>query len=256
MDPNHPLSMTPLLKLTQPDSVGISNAHLRRYALIEAPETPHIHHGESAPHKRHWMDWAMPLAVVALSLGSLYVSIHTGKTMESLVAQNERIVRANSTPILQFGFGNAGDVALSRELKMELKNVGTGPARIVWLELSADGKKFTSIMDIAMRASRLPNAKAELENYKNKTIAMRFTTSSASQSILAANDTVNLMTWPYPSASNVEQSIIWDAADTLRPKIKATACYCSLFDECWESQMQGDIPKPVKACRPAGPNAV
>jgi hypothetical protein len=224
--------------------------------LIEAPETPHIHHDASASHKRHWMDWAMPLAVVALSLGSLYVSIHTGKTMEGLVEQNERIVRANSTPILQYGFGNAGDVPPSKVLSMEIKNVGTGPARIVWIELEADRKKFTSIKDIVIRAGKLPEIKTQMAKFKGKKIAVEFSMSRASESILAANDDVELMTWPQPGSDEPGLSIMWKSVDTIRPRVKAMACYCSLFDECWESRMEGDAPKPVKACKPAGPNAI
>jgi hypothetical protein len=45
--------------------------------MIEAPETPHRHHAS-----QRWFDIAIAVAVVLVSLGSLYVSLHTGKTME------------------------------------------------------------------------------------------------------------------------------------------------------------------------------
>ena len=57
--------------------------------MIEAPETLHVHHQPS----HRWFDIAIAVAVVAVSVGSLYVSLHTGETMEKLVEQNSRLVK-------------------------------------------------------------------------------------------------------------------------------------------------------------------
>ena len=56
--------------------------------MIEPPEAPHHvveHHGKAGK----WFDIAMAMAVLIVSFGSLYVSLHTGHTMESLVEQNQ-----------------------------------------------------------------------------------------------------------------------------------------------------------------------
>ena len=97
--------------------------------MIEPPETPHHvaeHHRTAIP----WFDVAMGVAVLAVSFGSLYVSLHTGHTMEALVEQNQRLVRAQSTPILQYTHGN--NVDGEKVLHFEVRNVGTGPALSAW----------------------------------------------------------------------------------------------------------------------------
>ena len=86
------------------------------------------------------------------------MSLHTAKTMEQLVEQNRRLVRANSVPLLQFDTGNIGDDGRSSELYLAVRNAGTGPARIVWFELLQDGRPVRNYQDL------LPaNAKAAPE---------------------------------------------------------------------------------------------
>src|SRR6185369_16176359 len=95
--------------------------------MIEAPETPHVHHAAHGDRQR-WFDISIAVAVVLVSLGSLYVSLHTGRTMEKLVDQNARLVKANSVPLLQFDHGNVNDQGKS-EIYLAVRNARTGPAR-------------------------------------------------------------------------------------------------------------------------------
>jgi hypothetical protein len=215
--------------------------------MIEAPETPHLlHEKEDATlaTSKHWLDRAMPFAVIILSLASLYVALHTGRTMEGLVAQNERMVRAASTPILTFDSGNAGDEALENELNMSVRNVGTGPARISWMEMSIAGKKFHSVAGVVNYAAALPDVSAKLTTIPKANFP--YTTGSTSPGILSANDEAMILKWPLPK--DPYGRTIWNAVDELRGQISVKACYCSLFEECWESAMAGDIPVPVKSC--------
>src|ERR1700754_4434665 len=112
--------------------------------MIEAPETPHAHHHSG----QRWFDIAIAVAVVAVSVGPLYVSLHTGKTMEKLVEQNARLVRANSVPLIQFDTGNITQEGQS-DLYLEVANVGTGPARIVWFEIQQEnGRLVRNYLDL------------------------------------------------------------------------------------------------------------
>src|SRR6202008_287634 len=114
--------------------------------MIEAPETPHVHHaGHDDRHR--WFDIAIALAVVLVSAGSLYVSLHTGHTMEKLVEQNSRLVKANSVPLLLFDTGNVDDQG-QPEIYLGVRNAGTGPARIVWFELLQDGRPVRNYQDL------------------------------------------------------------------------------------------------------------
>lgn len=64
--------------------------------MIDEPEAPHGHHNTGIK----WLDLALALSVVALSVASLVTAQHTGHTMERLVTENSRLVRANATPLL------------------------------------------------------------------------------------------------------------------------------------------------------------
>ena len=46
--------------------------------MIEAPEPPHVHHKHEPDDRHRWFDIGIALAVVLVSVGSLYVSLHTG----------------------------------------------------------------------------------------------------------------------------------------------------------------------------------
>ncbi len=67
-------------------------------SMIEASETAHNAHAHSK--NKGWFDIVMAIAILLVSAGSLYVALHTGHTMEALVKENKKLVRAQSTPIL------------------------------------------------------------------------------------------------------------------------------------------------------------
>jgi hypothetical protein len=208
-----------------------------RAIMIEPPETPHVHHAKHETHDRQrWFDIAIALAVVLVSVGSLYVSLHTGKTMEKLVEQNSRLVRANSVPLLQFDSGNIGDDNRSREVYMAVRNAGTGPARIVWFELMLEGKPVGDFGDL------LPaEAKPRLRQ-------AQVVTSSIAPSMMPAGERRKLLSWPLPPEGDAYARSMWKHVDTVRQQIRVEACYCSLFDECWRTNAQADVPKPVASC--------
>ena len=218
--------------------------------MIEAPEPPHLHsdHDESTVEKsKRWLDRIMPISVLILSIASLFVALHTGRTMESLVNQNERMVRASSTPILMFDNGNAGDEPLEKELNLAVRNVGTGPARIVWLEMTI-GEKISRINKLVQYAMDQPEVFEKLSRLEK--VSYNYTLGSPSPGILAPNDTAIILKWPFPKTPYVQT--IWDGVDSVRDKLSVKACYCSLFDECWESAMSGDVPISVKSCATKG----
>lgn len=198
--------------------------------MIEAPETPHRHHAS-----QHWFDIAIAVAVVFVSIGSLFVSLHTGKTMEQLVEQNARLVRANSVPLLQFDTGNVTPEGAS-VLYLEVKNVGTGPARIVWFEMQRqDGGLVRSYPDLLPKGSRLSRPDAGI------------VTGGIAPSMMPAGERRKLLSWPRPAAE-VPGLTEWNHLNRERFGLKVEACYCSLFDECWLTKATADVPRPVASC--------
>ena len=199
--------------------------------MIEAPETPHAHHHSG----QRWFDIAIAIAVVAVSLGSLYVSLHTGETMEKLVEQNSRLVRANSVPLLQFDSGNIGDDNRSSELYMAVRNAGTGPARVIWFEILQDGRPVRNYQDLLPKDAKLTRPDAGI------------VTSSIAPSMMPAGERRKLLSWPKPADSSPDVAA-WFHVDKIRNNLKVEACYCSLFDECWTTSATADVPKPVATC--------
>ncbi len=206
--------------------------------MIEAPETPHMHHGHHDSHGggRRWFDISMAVAVLLVSSGSLYVALHTGHTMEALVHANERLVRAQSTPVLQYDHGNVTDEGKA-QLEFTITNVGTGPARIVWFEVGSASGRFSNIGQWVISTGDGP---------------IRFTSASINQIVLAQNEKRQMFAWERPA--DEAGRIRWELIDRERFKTKVKACYCSVFDQCWQSNLEADIPKEVPSCeRKDGP---
>lgn len=206
--------------------------------MIEPPEAPHhvVDHHRTAI---KWFDVAMALAVLVVSFGSLFVALHTGHTMEKLVEQNQRLVYAQSTPILQFGTGNYKD---GREvLGGTLTNVGSGAARIVWIRLEHDGQTFV-------------NWQSLIEKFNDGVSPESVLTSVIERTILSAGEERKAFEWARPA--NPSELPAWRKLNDERWKVTSKACFCSLFDECWTSNLGGDPPVRVESCEtPRPPNA-
>jgi hypothetical protein len=198
--------------------------------MIEPPETPH----HTAEHHRtaiKWFDVAMAVAVLVVSFGSLYVSLHTGHTMEALVEQNQRLVRAQSTPILQYTHGNNDEGR--QVLTFHVRNAGTGPARIAWIRLAHGGKIYRNWTLFALdQVQGVPN--------------LPLMSSPIAPAVLSAGEERMILRWERGGGS-VELAA-WDRIEQARFTDQATACYCSVFDECWTSHMNGDVPQQVESC--------
>lgn len=201
--------------------------------MIDEPEAPHGHHKSGIV----WLDLSLALSVLALSGASLLTARHTGRTMEKLVEENSRLVRANSTPVLQFQSGNVGDDG--RELSLTVANVGTGTARVIWFELRRDG--------------RLRRSANDLIDYTPKPSEQDYVpTRPVGGTYFPAGESRQFVGWKYPSSPMSRAK--WDAFDKDRQqgRITALACFCSVLGECWTSSLRADMPKPVKVCEPRG----
>lgn len=195
--------------------------------MIEEPEAPHNHHKSGIA----WLDLALALSVLALSGASLLTARHTGHTMEKLVEENSRLVRANATPVLQFLTGNVdGD---ERVLSLGVANVGTGTARVIWFQVVKDGRARTDPTDLV---DYMP--KAEEQDY--------IPTRPVGGTYFPADENRNFMMWRYPKGAVSRAK--WEAFDKARARLKVSACFCSVLGECWTSHLAADMPKPVTSC--------
>ena len=202
--------------------------------MIDEPEAPHVHHGKSGI---AWLDLSLAISVIVLSGASLLTAQHTGHTMEKLVEENSRLVRANATPVLQFLTGNVGDGG--RELSLTVANFGTGTARVIWFEIARDG-----------RVRRDAN---DLIDYMPKPSEQDYVpTRPVGGTYFPADESRQFLGWKYPNSSISRAK--WEAFDRDRQqgKLTTSACFCSVLGECWTSKLQSDTPMSVKSCDARG----
>lgn len=200
--------------------------------MIETPEPPHLPHDQGSAHKPGWLDRATTLMLLIISVCSLYVAWHTSHTMEGLVAENARLVRAQSTPILDYGTGNAIDT--DRKLAAIVVNVGNGPARIAWSRFSLDDRRYATWEALATAV------RPEFSSADN------VITATLDGTLLQPGGERRLIAWPRPSDPKLAKT--WDQLDDVRGRVKAEICYCSLFDECWLARFDGKAAAAVADC--------
>lgn len=199
--------------------------------VLETIESPTRHRSPGIP----WLDIALGISVLAVSIGSLLVSQDSSRTMESLVEQNRRLVLAGSTPLLQFEHGNADDDGTS-EISLAVSNFGTGPARIVWFELRHEDQLLKDGAALLNRMAPVGRAETQIVS------------SPISGTLMRTGETRRIFGWKPPQETQTQALAKWTTLNRERFKLTAQACYCSLFDECWTSSLGVSTPKPVTTC--------
>lgn len=200
----------------------------------------HHHH----PHGTgvRWLDIILGVSATVVSLVSLWLGLHSAHSMEKLVA-------ANSYPYLELMRSNMSPSQLPGTdrhqlmVKYEMVNNGVGPARIEWVELKFKGKpvrNISELLDACCSELRGTNDVNEMD-----------ARGGINGSLVRAGGSVALFTWIEPMAPNR----IFTALHRQMDQIKYSACYCSVFDECYVRSDDDDHkPVPVKQCiAPAKP---
>jgi len=200
------------------------------------PDAGHAH----APHGHasgiHWLDVIVTVSVVFLSLLSLVVSIEHGKSMEKMVDQNQKLVVANTLPLLAVDVENQMDLKKIAYVRLSVKNSGVGPAVIDRFEIRYKGISYQSpfgskgLLNALFAGAPQPKFIAD---------------SSVSGSILPARDAIRVIEIPITTPQTLQ------LLHVAEPEIIMKACYCSVLEECWETNFDNKRPRPVKECKVA-----
>jgi hypothetical protein len=204
-------------------------------------EGPHEH--GHAPHSTgfRWLDISLALSAFLISLISLTVAIHHGRTMDKLVA-------SNSYPNIDIEHSNEEDLhdgqGLRPVLNIELINTGIGPARIRSLEVSFGGKpvrNFRALLAACCTdAASGPLPKTDV-----------YYSGDLRGQMLQAGKSRRLFSWP-----EAPHDPRWARLKALPLKIDVRVCYCSVFDECYLHDSRHSEPAHIEACPvPAAPYA-
>jgi hypothetical protein len=209
---------------------------------VSMPEAGHAHvpHGHESGVR--WLDVIVTVSVVFLSILSLVVSIEHGRTMEKMVDQNQKLVVASTMPLLMIS-GSEFDASGKPFFRQIISNGGVGPAIIDKFEIRYKGVVYSD-EDALMRAC----CSAAFLKTKKSGYAQLFY-SNVSGFILPARQEINPITIK-PDMNNLD---LFKAFNHVRATNDLTfyACYCSVLDECWETNFDQKRPQPVKECKVA-----
>jgi hypothetical protein len=209
--------------------------------LPDTESAPEVHKTGHRP-----VDMIVGLSAILISLCSLGLAIHHGHTME-------RLVEANSRPFLQFATGNAdpraaatpnGDGEFVPVLHVSISNPGAGAARIDRVSIALDGQGVADWSELFRRLKDEAIAKHLLP--PGLVSSGTFTYSSVAESYLKAGAEHPLVRWPRTDAN----AVLWDYIDAARQanRITLSACYCSIFEQCWIAKSESFRPVATKAC--------
>ncbi len=198
-------------------------------------EISHLAKPKDGPAPR-WFHIAVAASMVISAVSALIATLHTGRTMNALVEQNARLVRASSTPVLEFSHGNQRDDGTA-SLEFNVKNAGSGMARVVWFELKLDGQPMPNMSETIRKL--VPDSNWTL-SFASGPIAGRVLSPGVDQRILG---------WRQPAPTEMVALKAWGELNKARTnRITVEACFCSVFQECWVSKLNGDVPRLSPQC--------
>lgn len=196
-------------------------------------ESHHHHH----PHGTgvRWLDISLGVAAAIVSLVSLWLGLHSAHSMEKLVAANSypylELVRSSSNLERKNGTGEFGN-----RVEFALVNNGIGPARVEWVELTYKGKPMANLSELMAACCNVGEKDAPPMN-KRGNVAGTLIRPGAIFAMFTADE---------PGVPNPA----FDALHRAMPDIQQSACYCSVFDECYLRNNDSIKPQPVDQCTP------
>ena len=175
------------------------------------------------------LDLAVPVSALLISVISLIIGIHHGRTMQEMAQANARLVQANSWPLLQYTTGNANDKG-EPEITLKVENAGVGPAKLISLEIFQGERRIRTPRDL-IAALDAVGPRPDVSTGSPIPLVMR-----------AGTDTLIV------GMKRAGNEAAWDKLNSERFRLRFRACYCSVFDECWVSDLSTVSPQPVEHC--------
>jgi hypothetical protein len=188
-----------------------------------------VHHQHAHRTGHRLLDLALPVSALLISVVSLVIGIHHGRTMQEMAQANARLVQANSWPLLQYATGNGNDKG-EPEITLKVENAGVGPAKLISLEIFQGERLIRTPRDL-IAALGEPDARPNLSLGVTVPMVMR-----------AGTDTLIL------GMKREGNEVVWDKLNAERFRLRFRACYCSVFDECWVSDLSTVSPQSVEHC--------
>ena len=184
-----------------------------------------------------WIDLTIAVAAIVLSLISLAVAIGNARTQEKMVA-------ATSWPLLQYSTSNISDDG-APIIVMEVVNEGSGPALLKHVSVTHRGKAVENSRVLLQRCCGMTMEKWQEARRVDPSIAL--VTSSVRDRVIRPGERIRFLRMDRRDA--IERT--WTGLELARRELTFEACYCSLFEECWLSDLETLTPRRVRSCPPA-----
>ena len=187
------------------------------------PHAPRIGH--------RWLDLTVAAVAIVISLISLAVAFFNAQS-------EQRMVAASSWPYLVYGTKRSQGV--TGELSMSISNEGVGPARLKSLVVGYNGRKAHGLIELLHLCCGLPPGTSWTGLLK-----LGLVRESRPVGIYSPRDSLDIVVLDRTAAN----AAMWDRLATARLHLSFAACYCSVLDDCWVSDLSPVTdPRPVDRC--------
>jgi hypothetical protein len=178
-------------------------------------------HAHSHQHKtgHRWVDMVVAFSALFISVVSLGVAILHGHTMEAMAEANARLVAANSWPFLTYSVGT-NTVDGEPTIHMRVVNAGVGPAKVESAELIWKGVAYRTDEAFLQACCNFISTKFDSDLLPNEVL-------QAGQAI------------PFLGLRQSSDSAVFAALQRvmISHDLQLVICYCSIFDECWKTDL-------------------
>lgn len=186
---------------------------------------------------RHWAESALSIFAVIIAAISLWIAIDTERTNRQLVAEA-------AWPFVQTY--TSGGSNSQQPLTLSIGNAGVGPAKIETLELFWNGRPYRTSLDFLKDCCKYKPGHTDQSPVQDSPL----NTSEIAGTVLRAGDNVQIVRY----VLTPDNTATWEALRSQRMKVGLRICYCSVFNECWLTELRelGDKqnlhPPAVKRC--------
>ena len=202
--------------------------------MAEHDEHPAATHA-AISHPRHtgrfWFDFAAAGAAIFISVVSLVVAISGEHTQRELLA-------ANAWPFPQIEVYRSPGSGFD---EIVIRNQGVGPAKLFTFEVSFEGTSLRGSGDLLRRCCGLTADPSAL----HRQLANAVSDGDVAANVLRPDHQITMLRL---TKTNADASI-FQRFDSSLSRFHFEACYCSILDRCWRSNLQDLSPKQVRSCQ-------
>ena len=186
-------------------------------------------HARPRPVGHRWIDLILALSAVFISAVSLTVAIEHGRI-------ERQLVQANSWPFLQVD----KEYSTHTATRILLVNAGIGPAKLDTLQVLYQGRPVSDLYTLL----RLCCGLAATPEGRQAQVPSGLSIFEQDNQVFRPGENRSLMVVPASPERHDLAELFLKASDA----VTFEACYCSVFDQCWISDLVSLHPREVRAC--------